>query len=174
MFTYSTFPLFLAGHSRPPRSLQVGHIVSSIGLCTPNESATFSRHKVISLCRWMIMSVSFGPSTSVAIYPKAPAQRSKMASCSDMASGAGYCVSVEASNAGGVAATGGHFLLRGGLVGHAAAEQLTDDAGDARGARVAARQPARLLIVRLQQQQASCVWASIHATTSNRKTSCTT
>lgn len=81
-----------------------------------------------------------------------------MASYSDMgkneiASGAGYCVSVEASNAGGVAARGGEVLLRGGLVGHAAAEQLAHDAGDARGARVAARQPTRLLIVRLQQQQ---------------------
>lgn len=71
----------------------------------------------------------------------------------DIASGAGCCVSVEASNAGGVAAGGGEVLLRGSLVGHAAAEQLAHDAGDARGARVAARQPARLLIVRLQQQQ---------------------
>lgn len=69
-----------------------------------------------------------------------------------MVSGAGYCVSVEASNAGGVAAGGGHVLLRGGLVRHAAAEQLAHDAGDARGVGVAARQPARLLFVRLQQQ----------------------
>lgn len=132
----------------------------------------------------MIISVSFGPSTSIAIYPRAPAQRSKMASYSDIgrneiASGAGCCVSVVASNAGGVAAGGGEVLLRGGLVGHAAAEQLTHDAGDARGARVAARQPARLLIVRLQQQQAwvsalrprRCTHATIHATTSNRGTS---
>lgn len=77
----------------------------------------------------------------------------------DIASGAGFCVSLEASNAGGVAAGGGEVLLGGGLVRHAAAEQLTHGAGDARGARVAARQPASLLIVRLQQQQASCVCA---------------
>lgn len=102
----------------------------------------------------MIKNTSIDPSTS-AIYPRAPVQRSKMASYSDIerkdiARGAGYCVNLEASNAGGVAAGGGEVLLGGGLVRHAAAEQLAHGAGDARGAGVAARQPARLLIIRLQ------------------------
>lgn len=43
-------------------------------------------------------------------------------------------------------------FLGGGLVGHAATEQLSHGARHTRRARVAARQPARLLIVRLQPQ----------------------
>lgn len=53
--------------------------------------------------------------------------------------------------AGGVAAAVGDVVLGGRLVGHAAAEQLAHGAGHARHTRLAARQPARLLIVRLQQ-----------------------
>lgn len=55
--------------------------------------------------------------------------------------------------AGEVATHGRHVFLGGGVVRHAATEQLAHGATDAGRARVAARQPARLLFVRLQPQQ---------------------